>query len=219
MAVLDHYARPDNALFVAEIGSDRGFARYLFSALGQRGIGFAPFGVDYTGYANYPLGAKAMTEQVLEPFAENYRVLLPMAREWARMAFEGEVWGVSKADDAAAQELDLGRWKATVQYGQWQFGVPEWFPKADATEVASEPVGGALIGRLGPDEFLVIGRHARVSFVSSEAGTESMFVRVEEGQYEEAQWVFGRVWNGDQTDYGLNFTSLPQVLRVRLATY
>ena len=28
-----------------------------------------------------------------------------------------------------------------------------------------------------------------------------------------------RVWNGDETDYGLNFTTLPQVLRVKLATY
>jgi hypothetical protein len=28
-----------------------------------------------------------------------------------------------------------------------------------------------------------------------------------------------RIWNGDQTDYGLNFTSLPQVLKVTLATY
>jgi hypothetical protein len=32
-------------------------------------------------------------------------------------------------------------------------------------------------------------------------------------------WVFERVWNGDQVDYGFNFTALPQVLRVRLGTY
>jgi hypothetical protein len=31
--------------------------------------------------------------------------------------------------------------------------------------------------------------------------------------------VVDRLWNGDQTDYGLNFTGLPQVLRVHLATY
>ena len=28
-----------------------------------------------------------------------------------------------------------------------------------------------------------------------------------------------RVWNGDQTDYGLNLTDEPRLLRVRLATY
>jgi len=31
--------------------------------------------------------------------------------------------------------------------------------------------------------------------------------------------VFERLWNGDQTDYGLNFTSIPQVLHVQLASY
>jgi hypothetical protein len=28
-----------------------------------------------------------------------------------------------------------------------------------------------------------------------------------------------RIWNGDQSDYGLNFTSMPQVLRVTVATF
>ena len=46
-----------------------------------------------------------------------------------------------------------------------------------------------------------------------------MLARVEEGHYEQGQWIFERLWNGDQTDWGLNFTSLPQVLRVRLAEY
>jgi len=42
---------------------------------------------------------------------------------------------------------------------------------------------------------------------------------VEEGLYENGQWHFLREWNGDQTDWGLNFTSQPQVLHVKLATY
>jgi beta-galactosidase GanA len=220
MAVLDHYGRPDNALFVAEIGSDRAFARYLFPVLGRGGIGFAPFGVDYTGYSNYPLGAKEVTEETLEPFAENFRVLAPMAREWARLALEGETWGVAKPDDGKPQVVPLGEWQATVQYGQWQFGMPEWFPNADKPAAADQPVGGAAIARLGPDEFLVIGRHARVSFAPAapEAGRIAMMARVEEGHYAGDRWVLERVWSGDQTDYGLNFTSRPQVLRVRMAS-
>ena len=31
--------------------------------------------------------------------------------------------------------------------------------------------------------------------------------------------AFLRIWNGDQTDYGLNFTTEPQVLRVKLMTF
>jgi hypothetical protein len=32
-------------------------------------------------------------------------------------------------------------------------------------------------------------------------------------------WQMRRRWNGDLTDYGLNFTSQPVLLRVRLGTY
>jgi beta-galactosidase GanA len=220
-AILDHYGRPDNALFVAEIGSDLPFARYLFPVLGRGGIGFAPFGVDYTGYSNYPLGAREVTEETLEPFAEDYRVFAPMARVWARLAWAGPTWGVAKPDDGAPQEIDLGDWNARIEYGQWQFGMEEWFPEADEPAVAGEPVGGAVIARLGPEEYLVVGRHARVTFVRPDTGDgrHGFVARVEEGHYEGPQWVFERVWNGDQTDYGLNFTARPQVLRVTLATY
>jgi len=221
MAVLDHYAREDNPLFVAEIGNDLPYARYLYSALGRGAIGFAPFGVDYTGYANYPLGAKRMTPEALEPFAASFRVFAPMAREWARLAFEGETRGASRPDDGAEQVLELGRWQARLQYGQWQFGMPEWFPDADLPEAASRPVGGAVLARLGEDEFLVVGQNARVSFglAAPESGREATLVRVEEGRYAAGEWVFERVWSGDQTDYGLNFTERPRVLRVRLGTF
>jgi beta-galactosidase GanA len=206
---------------VAEIGSDLPYARYLFEALGRGAIGFAPFGVDYTGYSNYPLGAKEITEETLEPFAENFRGLAPMAREWARLALEGEVWGVGRPDKGAEQLIDLGKWQARVQYGQWQFGMPEWFPDADPPPMAEQLVGGALIARLGPNEFLVIGRHARVSFALAQPDPGSHFTmaRVEEGRYADGRWVIDRVWSGDQTDYGLNFTALPQVLRVKLAEH
>jgi hypothetical protein len=44
--------------------------------------------------------------------------------------------------------------------------------------------------------------------------------RVEEGTYDaEGRWQFQRLWNGDQVDWGLNFTAAPQVLHVKLATY
>jgi beta-galactosidase GanA len=221
MAALDHYARPDNPLFVAETGSDVPFARYVFPVLGHGGIGFAPFGIDYTGYSNYPLGAKEMTEETLTPFVEMYRVLAPMAREWARLAFEGEVWGVARPDDGKSQTLDLGQWRATVEYGQWQFGMEEWFPDADKPAAAAQPVGGVALARLGPDELLVVGRHARVSLSLDDAPNDrhGTLARVEEGHFEDGRWVFERVLSGDQTDYGLNFTSRPQVLRVKLAEY
>jgi len=44
-------------------------------------------------------------------------------------------------------------------------------------------------------------------------------LRVEEGRYEDGEWKFLRLWNGDETDFGLNFTNLGRVVRIRLGTY
>ena len=83
-------------------------------------------------------------------------------------------------------------------------------------------MGRALVAQLGPDEFLVTGAMGtRVDFQPTDkaSGKHREFVKVEEGTYVEGKWKFKRIWNGDQTDYGLNFTAMPQVLKVTLMTY
>lgn len=221
---LDRYARPDNALFVAETGNDVPYARYLFSVLGRGGIGYSPFGIDYTGYANYPLGAPAVDEKALTPFRDAYRLIAAWQRVWARAAFAGKVWGVAEPDDRASQTLDLGDWTATVGYRRWQFGQPDWTwlgPLADVPGT-EKPNGGALIAEIAPGEFILTGYRARIDFAPkpSTDGKRRMVVRYEEGHFDaDGKWVFERIWNGDQTDYGLNFTDRPQLLRVVTATY
>jgi beta-galactosidase GanA len=210
LKVLDSYRRADNALFVAETGNAPEYARYFFAVLGHGAIGFSPFGMDFTGYANYPLGAPKVDRETLEPFALNYRLAAPMMRELAALAFHGKLHGVAEEPGQGSQRLSVGGWQATVAYGLPQFGMGK--PPGNP-----QPVGGALIGELGPDEFLVTGYHCRVSFDLRDR--KMQYARVEEGFYEEGKWKFVRLWNGDQTDWGLNFTSVPQVLRVRLATY
>ena len=221
MAHIRGYHRPDNPLFLSEIGNDRQFARYFFAVLGNQAIGFTPFGTDFTGFGNYPLGAKFVDDEEIAPFAMNFRLVAPMAREWAKLSFQSEVWGVSEPEDHKAQTIVLGRWVAKIAYRQPRFG-----PTRDAALIKSKtpsglPDGGILIARLGPDEFLVTGAHVRVEFglADPKSKLQSMFDRVEQGHYENGKWVFHHVWNGDQTDWGLNFTSRLQVLRVKLATY
>ena len=222
-AEIERYHRPDNPLLVVEIGSAPWFARHFFAVLGNQGIGFAPFGMDYTGYSNYPLGAKAVDDATIAPFALDFRIIGPMMREWAKLSYDSKVWGVSEPDDHAAQAINLGRWSAKVEYQQWQFGLPSWdiVKKAGIPAGTENPCGGALIARLGPDEYLVTGVHARVSFSLSDPDSQQhmLYARVEEGHYRDGKWIFERVWNGDQTDYGLTFTTVPQILHVKLATY
>lgn len=212
--VLERYARPDNPLFVGETANAPHYARYFFAVLGQQGIGFSPFGMDYTGYANFPLGAKKLDAETVELFAMNYRLIAPMASELAALSLRGKVWGVAEDPAVHPQTISIGRWQAVITYGRPQFGT-------DPPIGNPLPSGGALIAELRPDEYLVTGYHARVEFVLADkaGGAKLQFARVEEGVYEAGVWKFLRVWNGDQTDWGLNFTSAPQVLRVRLATY
>jgi beta-galactosidase GanA len=219
--VLELYRRFGNPLFVAEIGNDRAYARYFFATLGAGGIGFTPFGIDFTGYSNFPLGAKTTDASMIAPFAANYRLVASWSRVWARLAAAGKVHGVAQPDDDAPARIDLGRFHATVSWNEWQFGVKAW-THAFGSPDRDIPEGGVLIAQLAPDEFLVTGRHARVSFgLSNKNGARGfIFDRVEEGHFDaRGEWVFERVWNGDQTDYGLNFTTLPQLLKVKVATY
>jgi beta-galactosidase GanA len=224
LRVLDLYASADNPLFVAEIGNDRIYARYFFATLGRGGIGFTPFGMDFTGYSNHPLGSKLTDARMVEPFAANYRLIASWSRTWAKLAAEGKVHGVAQPDGDDPQQISLGAFNATVSWKEWQFGMKEWKWAGEIGEPEGREIadGGVLLAQVGRDEYLLTGRHARVSFDLADRNGERSFIfaRVEEGHFDEqGKWVFDRLWNGDQTDYGLNFTTLPQVLKVKLATY
>lgn len=220
-AQLDHYARPDNALFVPENGNASEYSRFLWLALGHGAIGWAPFGMDGTGYSNFPLGAKQLDAETLEAFASKYRLLAPIARDWAKLALEHPAIGFAKPKDGADQTQVMGRWKVTAMYGMWEFGERDWTwidmppnPKKDL------PVGGAAVIQLAPNEFLVAGSDLRLRFGLDKpaAGENVQFLDVEEGTFENGRWVMKRRWNGDQTDYGLNLTR-PVLIKVRMGTY
>jgi beta-galactosidase GanA len=222
LAYLDRYARADNALLVPEIGNAAEYARFFWPAIGRGAIGFSPFGMDRSGYSNYPLGARALDDGVLDAFAAKYRLFAPIAGDWAQIASAHPTWGFAKADDGADQSQVIGRWKVTAQFGLPQFGEREWtWLKWDPPEWAKQPVGGGVVAQLGPDEFLIAGDHARVrlTLASPAKGDKVQILSAEEGTFENGQWVTRRRWNGDQTDYGFNFAEQPVLLKVRLGTY
>jgi beta-galactosidase GanA len=223
IATLDKFQRPDNALFVPEIGNSTVYPRYAFAVLGRGGIGFAPFGIDYADYSNFPLGSKATDRTMVAPFGTIFGVFRPMARQWAQWAFEGRTRGVAEGDDRAPQTIALRGWKATVSFREWQFGEAQYFKHIqDKPEGTEAPNGGVAVAQIGDNEFIVVGQHVRIKFegAGANAGKPSMYARVEEGQFDnQGRWVMERNWNGDQTDYGLNFMTRPTVLRVKLGTY
>lgn len=214
--VLDRYGRADNPLFVSETGNRGEYARYFFSALGEQAIGWSPFGIDFSHYTNWPLGAKKVDAETLATFALNYAIAAPAARVIAQASFEGNVRGTAEQPGQPVQTVKIDdRWNMVVTYGVPQF----WFQGEPPGN--PEPIGRALVVQLGPDEFLVAGAHARINITAADpaVAARQIYDHVDEGTYVDGKWVFRRRWNGDQTDYGLNFSGVPQLLRVKLATY
>lgn len=218
---LEKYARPDNALMVPEIGNALDYGRFLWPALGRGAIGFAPFGMDATGFFNYPLGAKALDAATMEAFSGPYAMLAPMARDWARIAFENPVWGTAKG--AKTQAKVFGRWQIAAEYGRWQMGEPGWssWNKIDPHPLAEAPVGGMVAAQLGPDTFLISGSHVRIRLTAAGAAPseQAQIISAEEGSFVAGKWTMRRRWNGDQIDYGLNFTGEPVMLKVTMGLY
>lgn len=217
LGFLDKYDRADNPLFVPETGHAKEYARFFFEAVGRGAIGWSPFGVDQNRtLPDFPARPK-LDAQAIAPFAANYELFQPIARLWARLAFEGRTWGAAEPEDPAdkhEQILKMGKYTATVTFGRGDFGMAP--PKGNPY-----PSGGVAIAQLAHDEYLVTGYFARVDFGLSDPDAANIIIdRVEEGTYDaNGNWVFARVWNGDQVDWGLNFTAAPQILRVKLATY
>ena len=137
-----------------------------------------------------------------------------MDREIARLSFEGKLKTAVEEEGEFQRELDFGKWQATVSFGFPQF---DGGPKPPGTK---DHHGRALVAQLSENKFLVTGIDARIEFhLPSGAGQHVQLLRVEEGAYENDKWKFLRLWNGDQTDFGLNFTHQGKVVHARLGVY
>ena len=211
LPVMDQYSRPDNPLFIPETISAAPYVRFFYAAIARGAIGYAPFGIDYAAFAADRPGEPRMREADLQQLSMSYRTIGPMMREMAQWTFENRVHAAIETEDKAQPEIDLGRWKAKIRFGVAMRG------NANGNET---PIGRVLVTQLGPDEFIVTGFYANVRFepTGKDAGRSWEFLKVEEGQFADGRFQPIRIWNGDETDWGLNFVSAPQVLRVRLST-
>ncbi|MBB5356935.1 beta-galactosidase GanA [Rhodanobacter sp. ANJX3] len=206
--VVDQYARPDNPAWISETGDEAGNAPYFFYVLAKGGIGFSIFGVDN---ADDTPALQAATAA----HARNFQLVGAMQRQVAKAAFDGRLLAAIELRGQPKKTLDIGRWQAKVS-----FGAPMW---GDApAELPGNPSadGHLLIVRQTDTEFLVCGVDARVEFERhNDDHRHGQLLRVEQGSFIDGQWHMQRLWNGDETDYGLNFGSRPTLLRVTVGSY
>jgi hypothetical protein len=206
-ATIKAYGRPDNPLWIPETGRSDSFARFFFAALGDGAIGFSPFGVDQTGW-------NILGDQPWKAHARNFSLIEPMSREIAQLEFEGKVKTGIEEPGRATDDVDFGSWQATVAYG---------FPQSDGRRApgTKDAHGVVLIAQLGPDEFLVTGVEASISFhlPGRLPWIRSQILSAEQGVYENGVWKPLRRLNGDETDRGLCFHEKPEVVRVKMVRF
>lgn len=205
--LLATYARPDNPLLVPETGLGDEFASGFFYALGYGAIGFSPFGTDQTSWTLKP-------GQLPKAHVENFALVGPIDRVIAQLNYEGKLKTAVEEAGQPEETLHFGRWEAKVGFG---------FPQPDGQQhPPGTPgyLGRAIVAQLGPNKFLVTGIEARVTFVLAPGAKGHMqILRAEQGRYNDETWIPERIWNGDQTDRGLNFHHEHFVLQINLGTY
>ena len=207
--VVAAYHRDDNPLFIPETGIGQNVGRYFFYALGHGAIGFSPFGIDYTDWT-------LKKREIPDSIAENYALIGPLEGEVAQLNLDGKLQTAVEEPGMARQQMTFGDVVATASFG---------FPQKDGEFPPGTPDahGRVLVAQTGPLEFLVTGFDTSVSFTFTPGyakanNAQIEILRAEEGTYESGVWKTARIWNGDQTDRGLNFREGDhgQVVRIRL---
>ena len=201
------YNRPDNPLWIPETGRSDSFAKFFFYAIGEGAIGFSPFGVDQSGW-------NILGDEKWTAHARNFALIGPMDGEIAQLEYDGMLKTAVEEPGTVAKEVDMGDWHATVAFG---------FPQMDGRRApgTKDAHGAAVIGKLGPNEFLVTGMDASVTFHLPGKPTwmHSQIVKAEQGTYANGAWKPLRILNGDETDRGLSFHDKPEVVRVTMMEY
>jgi hypothetical protein len=205
--VLDAYNRPDNPLWIPEMGRGDEFAKLMFYMLGDGAIGFSPFGVDEKGW-------NLLGDERPQSESRVFELLTPLNRELAKLNFAGKLKTSVEEPGKAEQQLDFGAWQVRIAYGY-----PQWDGRRPPGN--KDFHGGAVVAQLGPDEFLVTGIDAAVSFhlPGKLPGIRMLILSAEEGTYENDVWKPLRLWNGDETDRGLQFRQANEVVRIRLSRF
>jgi beta-galactosidase GanA len=224
-AVMKEFHQPGNPLLIPEsLGFEpfpgaTGYARYLYFAVGEGAIGFANFGID-----RLRLDDPQNTEMLA--VVEGFRLLGSFSPELAALKFAGKMQTAVEENGIAQKELAFGdtgasnpTWRAVVSFP------PSYDPPAAPVSTTSDTTGlhegRAVVASLGLNEFLVVGIDCRVQFALPvhSGGKQAQLLKVEEGHYDGTKWIPTRLWNGDETDNGLNFGGKGSLLRVTLGSY
>lgn len=217
--VCSEYAQDGNPLFIPEARRDVSSATNVFYVLGKHdALGFAPFGVegffpeedesggpdlnimmalniDFSGFIVNGTG----------PYlAQSYKLLGGMLGLIQQYRGTGQMTGFLQHNDSGCL-LSMTRYDVKLSYKRASDGKP--------------PAGGLII-ELSEDRFIVAGIGFSVELLPKQGVREKIgLIRVEEGTFEQGEWVRGRVLNGDEAAYRIAVGDFASALYIEAYTY
>jgi beta-galactosidase GanA len=213
----DRYVRGANPLFIPEaLRSTAASVNGLYAYGACGGFGFGPYGV----------------ESIQEPAASLLAASNDLIRQLTPLIVANEGNGRMTAllppgsEQPRPQQVAFGGLLLNVTYEHLeapalQDGVIN--EAGDKSATTTPLPAGAIIIRLGPDDFLVGGIGVTITFSSPTPGDPHIgILDCAEGRYEDGRWHHLRWLNGDQTNQGRHVRLEPghfTLQRVRLYRY
>ncbi len=205
------FHRAGNPLFIPETRPDPGYAVWAF---GRHALmGFSPFAYERSADGSTPL-------------ARAYDVLGQLAPLILEGQSKGTISAAVLVPDKQSESVELGGYTFELKRGRGP-GAPtgnQQAPgqpagRAGAQAGAQQAAGGrgqtgvpfeqgafasstgyAMFISTGPDEFIIMGSGAQITFHPNTPGPKTASIStLEEGRYVDGRWVPGRRLNGDDT--------------------
>lgn len=191
--ICKQYTQVGNPLFLPELAPSVRQAAYVYYALGQNAMCFAPFAID---------GFSPQKASVVTASYQSLRGFLPFLAQHCGQTKNIGLLYTGKQED----EYQLNNYKIKVQYTQ----------KRDEENNVAE--SGGLILQVSEDEFYICGFGMHISFgvINGDSNNQIEFLLHEEGEFNGGIWIPERRMNGDELEIRM---SVPSIRRVKFHRY
>ncbi len=203
----ERFHRPDNPLFMPETNGGSAGAANVFFAVGEHAaLGFSPFAIDAgmhgaaDGLPNAEAAAKGRAD-----LTNSYKLLGSVLPKILAAQAAGSIHGFVL--NRARPSLDFVMHGMTVHV------------TLDEIFGNHAEDGYGLIIEESPNTFLGVGKGFRVSFTPRDPAAPRVGIAsVDEGTFQDGQWVAGRRLNGDENDQGNYWRFDPREAKIERAT-
>ncbi|MGA2752029.1 MAG: DUF5597 domain-containing protein [Verrucomicrobiota bacterium] len=188
------YSRSGNTLFIPECAGDIHGAANAFYAIGQyKAVGYSSMGIGelqrLTAFRAGDAGSVAPADVSNLPLPNAYATLGQLAPLVLEHQAKGTIAGVWLTRENPATQVKLGGYILNVSLAGWG--------RSAATDA---PIGYGIFMATAPDEFLMAGDNAQVTFSPGTPGPGFVgLVEQAAGRFENGKWVVTRYLGGDDS--------------------